>query len=293
MEEYPKCPICLDIFGINNSHIRAPKVLNCGDSICKECLEKILKENHEDYFLCPICKLKIKTEQIIDNYITNKEIIRLVNASFNIPEEEVNNKTDGTIIKYNILLLGNTFVGKTSLFRRLSQEKYDDIYFVTIGLDITRYYIKYKNKQYELILHDTGGQEKFQSLTKNLMHNKAGVLFIYDISDKKSFDDLEYWYNSYKEQNGKVVGLLIGNKCDLDRKVDEQDARDFADVHGLKYIETSAKLDKNIKKAIALILEEIIKSKPYVKDIIEIDNITVSTGYMNEINYRYGKKCYW
>ena len=77
---------------------------------------------------------------------------------------------------------------------------------------------------------------------------------IYDISNQQSFDDLSFWYNSYKEQNEKVVGLLIGNKCDLEleRKVDEENAKEFAKEHGLKYIETSAKSDKNVKKAIIL-----------------------------------------
>ena len=279
MEEYPKCPICLDMFGTNQNHIRAPKVLKCGDSFCKECLEKIIKRGDEDHFLCPMCKENIKKEQNVNDYITNKEMIRLVNEFFNLPEEEVHNKEYDKIIKYNIVTLGNAFVGKTSIFQRLLKDRYDDLYSVTIGLDITRYYIKYKNKQYELILHDTGGQEKFHSLTRNFMRNKDGVLFIYDITNQQSFDDLSFWYNSYKEQNEKVVGLLIGNKCDLEleRKVDEENAKEFAKEHGLKYIETSAKSDKNFKKAIALILEEIIKSNPLNKKNIEINNITNST----------------
>ena len=275
MDEYPKCPICSDIYGTDNSHVRAPKVLKCGDSICKECLEKLIQENDEENFLCPICKKNIKKEENIDDYIPNKQMISLVNSFFNIPEEEITINELDRIIKYSIILLGNSYVGKTSIFRRLSKVKYDDVYSLTIGVDITKYYIKYKNKKYELIFHDTGGLEQYRSLTKNFLQNKNGVLFIYDITDKKSFNDLEYWYNLYKEQNEMVVGLIIGNKCDLelDRKVDEEDAKDFADIHGLKYIETSAKLDKNVKKAIALILEEIIKSKPSYQ-FTEIENLS-------------------
>ena len=98
-------------------------------------------------------------------------------------------------------------------------------------------------------------------MTKNNLRNKDGVLFTYDISNEESFDDLEEWYNFYKSQNKKVAGLLIGNKCDGERIVNQEKAENFAEEHGLKYIETSAKLDKNIKKAIVYLLEEIIKSK--------------------------------
>ena len=289
MEEYPKCSKCLDIFGNNNNHSKAPKVLTCGDSFCKACLETLIKECDEEYFLCPICKERIKKERNIDSYITSKEIIRLVKAHFNIPQEEINNLGEHQIIKYDIILLGNMNVGKTCIFRRLLKDEYEEKNFPTINLDLEKYYIKYKNRIYKLLVHDTSGKEKYESITKNYLTNKDGVLFIYDVSEPKSFDNLNYWYNLYKEQNEKVIGLLIGNKCDLESKVDEENAKDFADIHGLKYIETSAKSDKNIKKASAFILEEIIKSKspilPNINHLIEIDNISSSNHNRN------GKKC--
>ena len=80
-------------------------------------------------------------------------------------------------------------------------------------------------------------------------------------SNEESFESLEAWYEFYKSENKKVAGLLIGNKCDGERIVNQEKAENFAEEHGLKYIETSAKLDKNIKKAIVYLLEEIIKSK--------------------------------
>ena len=55
--------------------------------------------------------------------------------------------------------------------------------------------------------------------------------------------------------------MLIGNKCDCERKVDVSDANKFAEEHGLKYLETSAKSDKNLRKAIACLLKKIIESK--------------------------------
>ena len=84
-------------------------------------------------------------------------------------------------------------------------------------------------------------------MTKSYLRNSDGVLFVYDISNKDSFNALETWYNLYKEENENVVGILIGNKSDNKHAVNKEEAKKFAKVHGLKkYLETSAKLDKNI-----------------------------------------------
>ena len=268
MEEYPECPKCLDIFGNNPNHIRSPKILKCGDSICKECLEEILKNSKEESFLCPKCNENEKKEQNIDDYVTNKLIIKIINDCFNLQNEEVEVEEEYKITKYNVIFLGDTNVGKTSIFTRLSKEMFSERHTTTIGCDTTSYYIKYKNNKYELIFRDTSGQERYKSITRNFLRNTDGVLFIYDISDKKSFDGLESWLDLYKEVNEKVIGVLIGNKNDCKRKVNEEEAKKFVEDHGLKkYFETSAKLDKNIKKAIACLLEEMIKSKKFENNL--------------------------
>ena len=278
MEEFPECSICLDIFGINQSHIKAPKVLKCGDSFCKECLEDIINRDNEAFFLCPLCKQEIKKEESIDDYTTNKEIIRIINGCFNIPQEEVKPE-ENKVIKYSIASLGNSAVGKTSIFQRLSKDIFSDNYFSTIGMDLTTYYMKYKNQRYKLIFRDTLGQEKFKSIIQSYLKNLDGILFIYDLTDKQSFDDLVFWYDLYKAVNEKIVGLLIGNKCDCQDKrvVVKEEAQKFAKEHNLIYLETSAKLDKNIRKAIKILLEEINESKALYNSISSI-------GSFNSIN---------
>ena len=93
------------------------------------------------------------------------------------------------------------------------------------------------------------------------MRGKDGVLFIYDISNQESFDGIESWYDLYKEENEEVVGLLIGNKCDKERKVDQQAGKQLSEKHGLDYFETSAKLNHRIRRIILSLLNKIIKSK--------------------------------
>ena len=261
MEDDLECPICLDIFGLDQHHIKAPKILKCGDTFCKECLETIIKHSEGEYFLCPLCKENIKKEQNINDFTSNKKIISIVNSCFNIPKIDIQKEQENRPIQYNIISLGNSAVGKTSIFRRLSSNAYEENYSTTIGCDQTIYYIKYKSNKYKLIFHDPSGQEKYKSVTKSFLRNKDGVLFIFDISNEASFVDIESWYNLYKEDNEEVIGLLIGNKSDCERKIDEVKAKKFAEKHGLNYLETSAKLDKNIRKAIACLLERIIESE--------------------------------
>ena len=179
MEDYPKCPICTDIFGNKQSHIRCPKIFKCGDSICKECLEQIIKETDGDFFLCPVCQeQKVTKENNIDKYTTNKDLIKVVNTFFNIPEKEIKKQEGDQPIQFNVVLLGNSSVGKTSIFQRISKDIFLDNSLASIGFDNFRYYFKYKNKKYELIIHDSPGQDKFKPLTKSNLRNKDGVLFI-------------------------------------------------------------------------------------------------------------------
>ncbi len=57
-EDYPECPICYDIYGINAKHIKTPKVLECGDTLCKECLENLIKREKEEFFFVLCVKRK-------------------------------------------------------------------------------------------------------------------------------------------------------------------------------------------------------------------------------------------
>ena len=290
MEEYPECPICSDIFGINKNHIKAPKILNCGDSICKECLEIILKNTEENFFLCPICSEKIEKKNI-DKYITNKDLIKVINSCFNIIIKEGEELEGDKTITYNIVLLGNFAVGKSSIFNRLSKDLFSENIPSTIGLDSTIYYIKFRNKRYKLIIRDTSGQEKYKAITQSFLRQTDGVFFIYDISNQDTFDDLEFWYDLYKKENENVIGLLIGNKSDCIHEVTEDRAKKFVVDHGLKnYLETSAKLDKNIKKAVACLLEEIIESKALYNSLISVDvNFSLKPEKKEKSNKK--KKC--
>ena len=118
-------------------------------------------------------------------------------------------------------------------------------------------------KKVKLQIWDTAGQERFKNITASYYRGGNGVLVIYDITDRESFENLNSWLIEIeKNANKNVYKLLIGNKCDLEdkRKVTYQEGKEFASSNGMQFIETSAKTDTKVKDAFEMLTQDIIKS---------------------------------
>ena len=118
-------------------------------------------------------------------------------------------------------------------------------------------------KKVKLQIWDTAGQERFKNITASYYRGGNGVLVVYDITDRDSFENLNSWLIEIeKNANKNVYKLLIGNKSDLEdkRKVTYQEGKDFATSNGMQFIETQAKTDSKVKDAFELLTQEIIKS---------------------------------
>ena len=149
-------------------------------------------------------------------------------------------------INYKIILIGNTAVGKTALFRKMETGEFSDKNIATIGVAKKTLYTpvevdingKRIKKNICVSLYDTAGQEKFKSITLNYFKETEGIILMYDITKRESFDNVEAWINSIKESIGsshssEYVIILMGNKLDLvdknsnNRKVTEYEAEDI------------------------------------------------------------------
>ena len=107
------------------------------------------------------------------------------------------------------------------------------------------------------------------TLYSNLYRTAKGILLIYDITNRETFDDINLWLNDIKEKaNKNTVILLVGNRCDLEngRAVTFQEGKDFADNNGMKFIETSATTNLNVDEAFEILVDEVIKNN---KDILD------------------------
>ena len=110
---------------------------------------------------------------------------------------------------------------------------------------------------------DTAGQERFKNITASYYRGGNGVLVVYDITDRDSFENLNSWLIEIeKNANKNVYKLLIGNKSDLEekRKVTYQEGKDFATSNGMQFMETSAKTASKVQEAFELLTQEIIKA---------------------------------
>ena len=117
-------------------------------------------------------------------------------------------------------------------------------------------------KNVKLQIWDTAGQERFKNITASYYRGGNGILVVYDITDRESFNNLNSWLIEIeKSENKNVYKILIGNKCDLEEKraVTYQEGKDFADSNGMKFIETSAKTCQQVNEAFETLTQEIIK----------------------------------
>ena len=166
--------------------------------------------------------------------------------------------------KYNIITLGDSGVGKSSILCRYLENKFFDNIMTTMGIAKTHKKITLRNGQeITLVLNDTCGQEKYSSLNKSYLKNADGVLFVFDLSDKKTFNNIKNWINFIQESKNidkSFPKYLVGNKKDLERDIDKnvidiflEENRDF------KYKETSAKIenDNQIKELFQEMAEDL------------------------------------
>ena len=268
------CPLCLLPFGENIKHQKAPKNLLCGHTYCKECLIEYSKKSNNNYLICPICREKGSNDKNIENFSTNFFILEEINDvynNFNIK----NDKNVGDDIKLKIITLGFQSVGKTCISKRIENNKYDNDTEATIGCGFFNKLIKYKKKLITLRIWDTAGSEIYNSLTSNYIRNSDGALFVFDLTNKDSFNSMENYFNSYKSFNGeKIVGILVGNKLDeKNRCIDKSEGINLAKKYNIKYIECSAKNGTNIKEIVLCLLETIFENKKDKDFFIQNKNI--------------------
>jgi Ras-related protein Rab-1A len=170
---------------------------------------------------------------------------------------------------YKILIIGDEMVGKSKIISRFINDTYIDLYMSTIGVDFKSKIIVCDNNNIKLQIWDSSGNDKFDSITKLYYRGMNGIIIVFDVKSKISFNNVTKWLD--KINNINVTKLLIGNNIDSERYITYDVAKEFADSHDIEYIETSAKNNINIQKIFQTISEKLIN-----KDTdIEKQNINI------------------
>ena len=177
------------------------------------------------------------------------------------------NDEDSKEIK--VILVGMSGTGKTNIINSLTGQQFTENSFTTTTSSFVDKYMSVKNKKYRLEIWDTAGQEKFRSLTKIFIKDAKIVIFVYDITTKKSFEEVDFWVKTVKDILGtEPVFGLAGNKKDLFQfeQVEEEAGHEKAKDIGAQFKLTSAKTGSGINDFMQSLLEE------YVKKIGDIDD---------------------
>ena len=192
-------------------------------------------------------------------------------------EEHFENEYDETL---KVILLGEAFTGKTSLINVFIKEKFNEDVTNTTAPSYFSKLVTIEDKTILINMWDTAGQEQFRSMNKIFIKKSNIIIFVYDITRKKTFDELSFWVK-YAENiisNDNVLYGVVGNKLDLFDKENEikesgkefelvntEEAKEFADQMGAEFLETSAKENG---PAFTTFVEELVEKyvKKYMKD---------------------------
>jgi small GTP-binding protein len=175
-------------------------------------------------------------------------------------DEEDNNSN---LIK--VILVGDSGTGKTQLITVAAGFEFNSASLTTTSCSYVQIKLQKNKKEYKINLWDTIGQEKYRSLTKIFLKDSKIVIFVYDITNRATFESLKYWKKIIDDVLGSTPLFgVVGNKNDLylEEKVKEDEGEAFAKSINAKFLYTSAKNESNaFIKFIEQILDDYVAKK--------------------------------
>lgn len=172
--------------------------------------------------------------------------------------------SSGDIHTFKILTIGESGVGKTCILRRFVEDKFLKNHLATIGIDFRTKNIIVDGVQVKLKIWDTAGQERFRNITNQYYKGADGIILVYDVTDRTSFEKIREWMNQIRQNTTEdEIGLvLLGNKCDADpRDVYENDGIELGKELGIQYFESSAMNNINISESFNYLAKQILSKK--------------------------------
>jgi len=183
-------------------------------------------------------------------------------------------------ILFKIVVLGESGVGKTSLLVRYIENKFSIATKSTIGSDFLSKEINVDGRPVTLQIWDTAGQERFQGLGTSFYRGADGVCFVFDVTRRKTFEELVAWKKAFliqvgHEGNDDFPMIILCNKVDLEnREVTKKEVEQFCNKEGVSFYETSAKESINVDKAFEQIARLILsktKEENIKYDVVDLN----------------------
>lgn len=175
------------------------------------------------------------------------------------------------LINVKLLLIGNSSVGKSSLLLRFSDKQWlpEDEASATIGVDFRVHKMEVKGRKVKMSIWDTAGQERFRTITASYYRGAQGVILVYDVSNRETFEALPRWLEELENYvPPEVVKIVVGNKLDKEysRQVPTDEGAAFAQRTGCLFVEASAKTAVGVTEAFSDVVERIIDTPALWRD---------------------------
>ena len=203
-----------------------------------------------------------------------------------------------TDIEYRLILLGDTAVGKTCLFKKLTFGVFKDKNVSTIGIDRRTFKVKCdleekdgttNSKIVQINLTDTAGQERYKALTKSYYKSSDAAIILYDITDKQSFINIDNWIQSINASTSQIdkstyTIFLMGTKLDLvdsgikERQVEEDEAQAKCEENNIEWGGECSNKDfteeqfKEIFAGFVKIIHKKMGNKPKQQESVKLAN---------------------
>eukprot|EP01006_Ploeotia_vitrea_P033651 TRINITY_DN65601_c0_g2_i1.p1 TRINITY_DN65601_c0_g2~~TRINITY_DN65601_c0_g2_i1.p1 ORF type:complete len:220 (+),score=27.48 TRINITY_DN65601_c0_g2_i1:97-756(+) len=181
-----------------------------------------------------------------------------------------------------MVMIGDAGVGKSSLLLRFSEGIYDPSYISTIGVDFHISTLEHNGKVVKAHIWDTAGQERFKTITRNYYRGADAIIICFDTTDRDSFQNVQNWLtevnkNCSDDKRERLSLLLVGTKADLvvKKAVSCQEATQFAEAHGLTYVQTSAKNNQAVDDTFQTLVADIVDKREKYNTITQTEKKTV------------------
>lgn len=171
-----------------------------------------------------------------------------------------------------IILLGDSAVGKSKLIERYLMKSYEPCQLSTYALTVYRHISKTEEKEIKIDFWDTAGQERFSSMHAAYYFKAHACLLVFDVTRKKSYQNLNTWYTELKKYQPYIPVIVIANKIDVNYDITQKKFK-FAKKRNFPLVFTSAADGTNVVKVFTDIIKmaKEYKNNPKAEDVdIEI-----------------------